>query len=156
MHKSEPEMMEAAKLVRYEWDQFSWAVGLWSDGGSRQRQPGTGHDAEMNGAIELLLLHCRVLRDFFVNIRVKLSKKYQDDILAEDFFDDPHRWTRPPLPLLADPEKRLDKTLAHLTYSRTKYHGPGKGWSIDLIVAEMKLAWSSFLATLPPERRLWF
>jgi hypothetical protein len=158
MHKADAEMKRAAKLAGYERRQFSYAAnqskypyGLSS--GTASDDPGR------SAVIEVLLLHARVLRDFFTNRRPR-PKRYETDILAEDFFDDPSQWRTVTLPFeyLTDTQTRgrLDQWLAHLTYGRWDGDRPGKGWDLPKVIEEIDGAWAAFLNALPEKRRAWF
>jgi len=76
--------------------------------------------------LEALVVHARVLINFLYPQSIRA-----DDIIAEDFFDDPRQWEkiRPRLPdRLEGIRKRADKEVAHLTARRIagtppeKYH----------------------------------
>jgi len=102
--------------------------------------------------LESMLLHTRVLLDFFYGNRCK------DDIIAQDFVPN---WNnlRPPLgPYLADDSQheRLNKALAHLTLKRIDYDAGQKSWDVTAISSEIGRVISSFIANLPADRRAWF
>lgn len=156
MHKDEAEMRSAAKLVRYEWDQFSWATRVINE--YWDPEPGTGNgDHSQDALVEVILVHARALRDFFLNRRIDLRKSFETDILAEDFFDDPNAWTRPTFSYLVEArtKERLDRALAHLTYTRLDY-AADKKWKVESMRSEIETAWTAFLKALPPDRASWF
>ena len=96
--------------------------------------------------LEGFLLHARVLRDFLVK-----SKSWRcDDVLAEHFLEEPVvcTWS-----CLREHKERLDKLLAHLTYSR---FDPEKGWDVAKIHTEIDRAWQEFLDALPVRTQQWF
>lgn len=70
-----------------------------------------------NAVTESLLIHARVLCDFFQKSR------YRDDIVCEDY-GFPSR----SLGISEDIEMRFDKCLAHVTYSRTCFTDDAKEW----------------------------
>jgi hypothetical protein len=158
MHKSILEMEQAAKPVRYEWRQFSWAAGVLAENPEWYPRTGTGTDDESGDAVvEVMLLHARALRDF-LNRKRPLSKFSESDILAADFFDNPDQWTLPAFSYVSQQrtKERLDRALAHLSYDRVGYEATGKDWGFPLLVSEIQTAWQAFVAALPEERREWF
>ena len=73
-----------------------------------------------NAVTESYLIHARVLCDFFQKDR------HKDDVVCDDF-----DFTRLPLGVSKDIERRFDKCLAHLTYSRLDFTGDTQQWIID-------------------------
>jgi hypothetical protein len=65
-------------------------------------------DVLNNSLTEAYLIHARVLVDFF-----QKKKRCKDDILCSDYGFSPR-----PLGISEDIERRFDKSLAHLTFSR--------------------------------------
>jgi len=105
---------------------------------------------ESNRRVETMVLHARVLRDFFfVNPNLPVNAT---DIVATDFFanakkDWPH--TRGNLsPYLAKNKTRMDRALAHLSYDREKWTGRDKIWDSAPIFAEIGDKWFEFLDRL--------
>ena len=98
--------------------------------------------------LEGFLLHARVLRDFLV----KSKSSRCDDVLAEHFLEEPVvcTWS---CPHLREHKERLDKLLAHLTYTRLDAE---KEWNVTKIHAEIECAWRKFLDALPEKTRQWF
>lgn len=73
-----------------------------------------------NAKFEAMLFHLRTLIDFF---ECPYSNRYKDDILSEDY-GFPSRPTG-----VSDADKeRINKELAHLTYSRPALDAPNRGW----------------------------
>lgn len=68
------------------------------------------HRLENNARLEAMLLHVRILRDFFEG---KIVSRYQDNVLSEDFGYGPMSDVVP-----GKFKDRLNKQVAHLTYSR--------------------------------------
>ena len=105
-----------------------------------------------NLALEGFLLHLRNLRDFFYSKTAK-----PDDVLAADFFEDPHKWqsVRPPLATVVEEKRdRLNRQLAHLSYSRLSFQ---KSWgNIGEMLSEVMKTVSAFLRSLPQEKASWF
>jgi hypothetical protein len=154
--------------VSYEWDMLRWTYEKlrYEEGElllSEVTDPqiltefwfGTSHDDRLHSAmLESFLLHARTLRDFFLDDK----KKRPDDVLAGDFFEVFETWTeaRPSLgPYLSQNKKRLDKSLAHISYARLDFKVASK-WDISAVLRELDLIWQTFLKTLSPERRRWF
>ena len=103
-----------------------------------------------NMLLEDFMLHARVLRAFFVD------EPRRDDVSARHFFDDPAPWTRASAGLcsyLIEHRERLNKYIAHLTYSRLK---EDKQWNEHIVYRELTTAWQQFFAMLSPERQRWF
>jgi len=69
--------------------------------------------------------HARVLYRFF---ETELSKRYQDDVLAEDF-----GFPASKIDLPEDDRRRLNKDLFHLTYSRLRHTPQSKPWPNSII-----------------------
>jgi hypothetical protein len=74
-------------------------------------------------ALEAFIIHARNLRDFLY-WPPKVTKPRDDDVIANDFFVNPHEWTRirPKETLLLQRlNERANKHLGHLTYTRLKW-----------------------------------
>jgi len=154
MHKSDNDMKQAAAFVYYEYEQFRWAILHLPKG---WRCGTAGVFREEDAVVEVALLHARVLRDFFTRKRCCLPHYSKSDIIAEDFFDNPKKWDPPVFSYLHDNKKRLDRSLAHLSYSRREYEQPGrKEWDFEATSTELMAAWKVFWGKLPEERRAWF
>jgi len=153
MYKSENEMKQAAAFVYYEYGQFRWAISHLP---SEWRCGTGGFSRDEDAVVEVALLHARVLRDVFTQKR-PLPRYSKTDIIAADFFDDPKEWDPPVLGYLTDERERLNRSLAHLSYSRTGYELPGcKEWDFKATSSELTGAWKALLGKLPEERQAWF
>ena len=89
-----------------------------------------------NMLIEDFMLHARVLRGFFVD----KPKNKDEDVSARDFFDDPAPWktkTAQLCPYLKKHQERLNKRIAHLTYSRLN---EDEGWKEHIVYKEIMTA----------------
>ena len=79
-----------------------------------------------------------------------------DDIIAQDFFDNPGEWPRKRkimTDLLAANKCRANKFLAHLTYTRTRARKAGRiNWGIGCIANDLSPAFKSFLDFVPEHR----
>jgi hypothetical protein len=103
--------------------------------------------------LESLLLHTRVLLDFFDK-----TDRCKDDVLASDFVPNWADLRPAPGPYFADEDRkeRLNKALAHLTLKRLDYDHHDKKWNIPAIRREIGIAIDAFIDNLPPDRRPWF
>lgn len=161
--KCTPEM---AKKVMYEFTMFKFLCGklrlLAEESGTFL--PGeivelgtsamsTDEEREVFAQLESLLLHTRVLRDFFFR---KPNPRFPDDVIAADFVPD---WSThcPPLgAYLSSREPRLDKALAHLSTERLGYDNKDKKWNVTAIRDELQPVIDLFLSKLPADRKAWF
>jgi hypothetical protein len=124
---------------------------------------GTGHTSEelreMSDRLESLLLHTRVLREFFYywEFRKDRAKRQKpDDVIAEDYISD---WTshRPPIgPYLRENKEQLDKSLAHLSTLRVQYKRTEKRWDIAALRRELLPVIETFRCILPRPMQPWF
>jgi hypothetical protein len=156
MHKPENEMQGVVRFVRYEWGMLNSA---WNQRQEEVREgrgrTGTGHGYDDDAVIECLLLHARVLRDFYRQKR-PLTEIAETNIVAGDFFDKPDDWTPPALTYLAVVVKtRLDRALTHLAYTRTEYLAQEE-WNLKLAWDELREAREQFRRALRPDRLAWF
>jgi len=78
-----------------------------------------------NALVESRLLHVRTLVDFF-----EFEESRHDDILATHY-----GFALKPVQLSEPYKTRLNKDLAHLTYSRTQRTEATKTWPFDLVIA---------------------
>lgn len=77
-----------------------------------------------NALVESRLIHVRALLDFFQKPRSK------DDVLCSDY-----GFTSQPVAINTDYQERLNKDLAHLTYSRSQRLPKDKPWPHDKVAA---------------------
>ena len=146
LHKSAKEI---APKVKYEWDMFICVANRITV----ECEQRTADQFTKNILLEVFLLHARVLHDFLVK-----PPSECDDVLAFHFFDDASTWNTVLssynfCPYLSKSRKRLNKKLAHLTFSRLT---EDKCWKINAIRDEVSYAWHTFSKTLPEDRRVWF
>jgi len=113
-------------------------------------------------ALESFLLHARNLLNTFYEPR-PLAQMGDDDLLARDFFIPPANWerVRPASvpPTLSSVRERLNKLLAHLTYSRVGYadnDDPSWRWPCAEMARELKELIEVFKKNLPEENRRFF
>ncbi len=139
-----PKSEQIAQRVKYEFDMFEWLAGKIQGDWETAPQP------MKNLLLEGFLLHARILRDFFI------ADPKQDDVSARHFFDDPSQWrarSSSLCPYLKANTERLNKKLAHLTYSRLTEE---EQWDFRAIQAEIALAREAFRSALTESTRQWF
>jgi hypothetical protein len=151
--KRDPLDLEAAaRHVSYELGMlFHSAARLGGWHGSPITAP---EGSDKNMALECFLLHFRNLRAFLCPFLQAFS---DDDVIASDLLGEPKARDVADGIVLSKDKKRLDKMLAHLSYSRKTYvEAQDYGWP----TAEMELALLDqlevFFGKLSPERREWF
>lgn len=105
----------------YELKMFWWLTGAIT------YMEGYMHDA----LLESWVVHLRNLINFLCRPPDK------DDVIAEDFFDDPAAWSRNESDKLKTGRERANKELSHVTEQR-KYTGEkDKGWDVDGLFREI-------------------
>ena len=107
---------------------------------------------------DAFLIYIRCLRDFFCGSR---DSRKHNDAHAEDYVKEPEKWhaNRPNMDYIEDHERKnkLDKLLAHLSYSRAEYAAKrDTQWDLRKMEKEILESWKFFLQCLPDERRKWF
>jgi hypothetical protein len=124
---------------------------------------GTGGSADEDdrttyALLESMLLHTRVLHDFFYKPRNPNNPRTADDIIASDFVPEWETLRPSKGEYLghSDRKDRLDKALAHLTLRRVKNDSNEKQWNVDAIHVAIGNAIKVFLQNLPDERKPWF
>ena len=148
--KTTDELRKAAKQVSYEVDMLAFCHERL--GGWYASPPTFLSGDEKNMALESFLLHFRNLRAFLCP-----SLFRDDDVLASDFlgrYDGSDVGDKNKLNV---DKERLDKMLAHLSYSRADYIEAGDyGWDssrmLILVVEELQ----KFLGQLTGQERGWF
>jgi hypothetical protein len=150
--RAEPELQEAASYVTYEIRMLIYAAHhLGGFHSSPMAAPG---DEEKNMALESFLLHFRNLRGFLCP---SLQTTIEDDIIASDSLKETTALDHGDLKLLSVDKDRIDKMLAHLSYSRGRFIATGqKGWEVAKMLKLMLGQLQVFLAKLPPTERSWF
>jgi hypothetical protein len=111
-------------------------------------------DETPNMALESFLLHFRNLRAFLCP---SLQFPRRDDVIASDFLGARQAEDVARPGVLGRRKKKIDRLLAHISYSREGYVKRGaKAWPAPSMLAEMQSALREFLERLPTERRGWF
>jgi hypothetical protein len=81
---------------------------------------------QMNAWLEALLIHVRQLIDFFEHSKRSIMKGQEnDDVLAADY-----GFSAQPIQIDAIFRERLNKDLAHLSYSRQQRIESSKNWNL--------------------------
>jgi hypothetical protein len=91
-----------------------------------------------------MLVHARLLLDFFEH-----TSREHDDVLCADFGFQPA-----PVPLSSSDRLRLNKDIAHLTYSRLRHTPATKTWPLEDIlhpIRERAGAFVSHIISSPPQ-----
>lgn len=104
--------------------------------------PKIGDPTLDNAVLESRLVHVRTLLDFFARLHHE-----QDDVLAAHY-------GFPLSPIVLDPifVDRLNKDLAHLTYSRTQRTMSMKGWPVAKVVVPTLSRCKEFIDYILTER----
>ena len=102
-------------------------------------------DATYNITLEAALLHLRNLYDFFCS-----PPTHQDDIQARHFTTHPLTTIHSCLSAVAARQDDINKSLSHLTYTRTKKK---PSWNMDAFREEIENAYQAFLALVPADER---
>ena len=148
-----PEDLEpAARHFNYELRMLFFSATQLA--GWHASPPTMGDDDWKNLALESFLLHFRNLRAFLCP---SLQAVSGDDILASDLLGESEARDIGAAAALSKDKKRLDKMLAHLSYSRKTYvEAQDYGWH----TAEMEITLLDqlevFFGLLSPTRRAWF
>ena len=106
-----------------------------------------GRGVMANALLESFAIHVRALIHFFY-----ADSRQRDDVLAEDFFEDPSAWrsSRPAkTSVLTSAKKRADKEVAHLTYSRQKVTPDKKPWHYIPIYDDLQATIAAFFNLVP-------
>lgn len=107
------------------------------------RRP-TGDIVVGNALLESRLVHVRVLVDVFSK-----TESDHDDVLASHY-----GFPLTPITLDSPYSQRLNKDLAHLTYSRTRRECAAKGWPTDVVVVPVLHRAKEFIDHLLVQRGL--
>jgi len=146
-----PYAQKVVPKVDYEWSMLQ-VTARAMDIGLAQGSPMS------NALLETFLVHARVLFDFYCTPPTHPThyRGEEDDVSAEQFFDDPQTWhtIREKLfPTFKERITEVNKHLAHLTYTRIEEKPI---WEFGDSFKEFEDARDQFLAALPEERRAWF
>jgi len=129
-------LISAADDLAYEWDMARKAAALLA------RAHAADNQDLVNLFLEAFLLHARNIRDFLA------WSNNPNDVIASDFVGRPVR-VRMPLLRSRKVRARLNKRIAHLSYSRSRL---GRHWNVGVLVAEIDTAMDAFLRRLAQVR----
>jgi len=141
---AQQDLVDSVRFVVYELFMLRQSIDMCKNQGTFLRSL----------AYEGVVLHARVLRDFFYKKRNKdgdLVEPKTDDILAADYFTNDPDWPYTYAEMskyLVDTKGRMDRTLAHLSFDRLKYKGKDKGWDEKAIRDDIGDRWFEFLGNL--------
>src|SRR5215468_6524119 len=137
---TDDEKLHALGHVYYEIEQFYNCIVL--QGLQVQMPNGTSPEIQkafqkafQNACLESMLVHVRVLKDFFEQASRRVDRKTQqemDDVLSSDFG---FKKAATIVELPQETQRRINKELVHLTYSRQKRETfDEKKWDFDPIL----------------------
>jgi hypothetical protein len=125
---SATELKNTLEHVYYEIDQLIETLVL------------TNNVALNNALVESCLIHVRTLLDFFQRSdRIIMKGNELDDVLSLDY-----RFPPQPVRIPPDYQDRLNKDLAHLTYSRAQRLPTEKPWPHDKVVLPILMRSNQF------------
>jgi hypothetical protein len=149
--KGKEELHQAAQQVRYEILMLIYSANHLSCWQSSPPSP-TGYAANM--ALESFLIHFRNLRAFLCP---SLQRCSADDVLASDFLGKDTATDLGDSIKLGDHQERLNKMLAHLSYSRNDYiQASDYAWNIGGMSVVILSELQRFLTLLPEGQATWF
>jgi hypothetical protein len=102
-----------------------------------------------NAILESFGIHVRGLLDFLY-----AEKPGDDDVIAEHYFSTHKVWhnARPEISeYLRNARRRVNKEMAHLTYTRLSVQGEAKGWDVTLLASEIESVLKVFMELVPKE-----
>ena len=144
--RSEEELKGIAKEVQYEIDMMLHAARLYHGQPNRIGLHRTFY-------LELFLLHLRNVRDFLF---FEPTKVKEEDVAAEDLIPSWPSMKSPPGLTISIERERLNRALAHLSYSRLTYNKREKGWNVRRMHREIEAWLAAFFHAIPSERMEWF
>ena len=128
-HPTDSEIKQAIELIYYEIKQLIDSTYLFQEAKEAKNK---------NAFIESELVHVRILIDFFEN-----EKRRWDDILVSDYGFHPKN-----IDISDSDRTRLNKDLAHLTYSRLSRSQEDKNWNPNIVVLPILIRASTFIKFL--------
>jgi hypothetical protein len=150
--KSTKELRDAAAHVGYEIEMLRFSAEHLGGWHSSPFASPVGN--EKNMALESFLLHFRNLRAFLCP---SLQGSRDDDVLASDFLGKYDGSDVGDRDVLKVDKERLDKMLAHISYTRPDYIEAGEhGWDGSRMSILLLSELQKFLGLLTHEKRAWF
>jgi len=141
--RTDAELQEASNHLRYEFSMLGSVAQAIASGMS-------SNGWLLNALLESFVIHFRNLLDFFY----PTENAKNDDVLAEDYFDD-GAWNkiRPALSdAMAQGKIRAHKEIAHLTYARLQVTPESKNWKFIDITNELNEIMEVFVSHVPKAR----
>lgn len=124
--------MSAAKDLAHELEMARKAVEFLAGAQA------AGDQDQVNLFLEAFLLHARNIRDFLA------WSNNPNDVIAADFVGRPVR-VRMPLLRSRKVRERLNRRIAHLSYSRSRL---GRHWNVVVLLAEIESGMGAFIRRL--------
>jgi hypothetical protein len=87
---------------------------------------GVNHKGIQFSLLESRLIHIRVLLDFFKKNRTNIKGIENDDVLSQDY-----GFSTKTVGISRENKEKINKRLAHLTYSRAKYSDEETFWHFE-------------------------
>ena len=146
--------ISTSQLQEMSREHISYEIQMFVFTASKVRAGGMD-TLENNAMLETFLLHARCLLDFLYPPATPRS----DDVLANDFFEDPsilRRALPATLPMSSYLKSRTGKEVAHLTYERLNVTPTQKVWNFGEIHDQLGKALAIFFTCLTEEQRDWF
>jgi len=150
--RNNAELRGAAQHVKYEIAMLVFSAEHLH--GEHSSPPTLPPEDLRNMALESFLLHFRNLR---ASLCPSLQNTTDDDVCASDFLDEPVEKDLGNADRFAVDKVRLDRMLAHLSYSRDQYIETGEHmWHTSEMLITMIEELRGFVDLLSKERRAWF
>jgi hypothetical protein len=143
MKHTKDELIRVSSHLFYE---FSMLINMTEEIRSSKYNQGS---TVSNALIEAFTMHVRIILDFLYE-----KKKRPDDAVVGDFFSTQDVWLkiRPKMPpILNNISKRVNKEVAHLTYSRLKVTPSTKTWHVVDIAKDILKVFDKFLENVSRE-----
>ena len=132
-----PQTRAALEAILYEIEQLLGASGVQ-----------TKNLWQNNALLESTLIHVRVLLDFFEKSSRSTRRQGTDKVELDDVLSLDYGFPAQQISISSDDRERLNKDLAHLTYSRTLRGPQDKKWKYKEMVGPVLERCEKFLAHL--------
>jgi hypothetical protein len=155
-NQKEARLPQSDETLRFAAKHVSYEIGMLIAAGMRVPHgfSSPADDDTANMALESFLLHFRNLRAFLCP---SLQNTVSDDVIASDFLNAPREADLADPKVLGREKEKIDKLLAHISYSREGYVRSGaKTWPAPRMLEEMRAALRQFVTQLPTEKQEWF
>lgn len=131
------------------------ALRMAAEACNQVKKNGGFPDIINNALILSFAVHFRNIHDFLYSTGEGRKPPQVDDIIAEDFFDNPKEYqsTIPQkAPDLLRDKQKLNKYFAHLTYARMDKSIEIRTWDFERIMNDLAPGICSFMAKVDPEK----